>query len=269
MKIAGIDISQHQGSAFNIEKAKAEGFDFCICRLGGGLPGFTQDKYFLDNYINCKEQGVHVGAYVYANGSSTEDYFLDRFAYETASRLVTLQLDYPIFLDVESSSWRYRDKDVNTTVIKHILEKMEEYNLYVGVYSSQDWFINCTNYDELYGRFVCWVAKWSTSEPSIGCDLWQYGGETNLIRSNQVAGVTCDQNYSKYDYSKIIPKTFRNGWIDLKYDVNGDGKINSKDIVAEMKAIADDKGGLDVNGDGVINSKDIVSLMKGIANDSN
>lgn len=263
--ISGIDISQYQGSAFNTEKAKAEGFDFCICRLGGGLPGFNQDKYFLDNYINCKEQGLKVGAYVYANGLNEENYFLDVFAYETASRLDTLQLEYPVFLDVEAASWRNRTKDVNTAVIKRILNKMESYNLFVGVYSSQDWFKNCVNYDELYGRYVCWVAKWSTTPPTIGYDLWQYGGETNLILSNQVAGVTCDQDYSKYDYSEIIPKTNCNGWMDLTYDVNGDGKVNSKDIVAEMKAVANGTGGKDVNGDGKVNSKDIVKIMKEIA----
>ena len=119
----------------------------------------------------------------------------------------------------------------------------------------------------MYGRYVCWVAKWSINPPAIGYDLWQYGGETNLIRSNIVAGVICDQNYSKYDYSEIIPKTNCNGWTDSTCDVNGDGKINSKDIVAEMKAISNGTGGKDVNGDGKVNSKDIVRIMKEIADE--
>ena len=51
-------------------------------------------------------------------------------------------------------------------------------------------------------------------------------------------------------------------------DANGDGKINSKDVVALMKAIVGvevkgyTKEAADMNNDGKVNSKDVVALMK-------
>ena len=53
-------------------------------------------------------------------------------------------------------------------------------------------------------------------------------------------------------------------------DINGDGVVNSKDLVRLMKVIADPDAdieayGTDLNGDGKVNSKDLVHLMKIIA----
>ena len=42
--------------------------------------------------------------------------------------------------------------------------------------------------------------------------MWQFGGETNKIRTNKVAGVTCDQNYAYKDYPAIINKAGLNGF---------------------------------------------------------
>ena len=97
--------------------------------------------------------------------------------------------------------------------------------------------------------------------------MWQYGGETNLIRSNQVAGKTVDQNYMLVDYPSMIKSKGLNGYADLNYDVNGDGAVNSKDIISEMKAIASGETNtiFDLNGDGKVNSKDTVAIMKNIS----
>lgn len=52
-------------------------------------------------------------------------------------------------------------------------------------------------------------------------------------------------------------------------DINGDGKVNSKDLTRLMKHIAGEKvelsGSADINGDGKVNSKDLTRLMKNIA----
>lgn len=53
------------------------------------------------------------------------------------------------------------------------------------------------------------------------------------------------------------------------FDVNGDGKLNSKDLTRLMKFIAGEKveiaGNADINGDSKVNSKDLTRLMKYIA----
>lgn len=56
---------------------------------------------------------------------------------------------------------------------------------------------------------------------------------------------------------------------ELSGDINGDGKVNSKDLTRLMKHIAGEKvelaGSADINGDGKVNSKDLTRLMKNIA----
>jgi len=42
--------------------------------------------------------------------------------------------------------------------------------------------------------------------------MWQFGGETNKIRSNKIAGVTCDQNYAYKDYPGIMIQKGINGY---------------------------------------------------------
>ena len=47
-------------------------------------------------------------------------------------------------------------------------------------------------------------------------------------------------------------------------DINGDGRVNAKDVVALMKALVrdDPADNMDTNGDGRINAKDVIALMK-------
>ena len=53
-------------------------------------------------------------------------------------------------------------------------------------------------------------------------------------------------------------------------DLNGDGKLNARDVIALMKMIVGfddtgvDRGGADINGDGKLNARDVIALMKRI-----
>ena len=60
------------------------------------------------------------------------------------------------------------------------------------------------------------MAQWSTNL-TYKCDdgvigLWQFGGETNYIRTNKVAGQVCDQDYLLIDYPSKIKKMGKNGF---------------------------------------------------------
>ncbi len=67
----------------------------------------------------------------------------------------------------------------------------------------------------------------------------------------------------------VVPGTVRIA--EVPFDINGDGKVNSKDLVRLMKYISEDGEGIevfadtDINGDGVTNAKDIVRIMKNFA----
>jgi len=51
---------------------------------------------------------------------------------------------------------------------------------------------------------------------------------------------------------------------EKRFDVNGDGKRNARDVTALMKGIVDKSSTNDVNGDGKINARDVTALMKAI-----
>ena len=65
-------------------------------------------------------------------------------------------------------------------------------------------------------RYSHWVARWGKSKPapSSGAEtqMWQFGGETNLIRSNKINGQTCDQDYCYVDYPAKIKTAGLNGY---------------------------------------------------------
>ncbi len=67
----------------------------------------------------------------------------------------------------------------------------------------------------------------------------------------------------------VVPGTVRIA--EAPFDLNGDGSVNSKDLVRLMKYISADGDGVDIfadtdiNGDGVTNAKDIVRFMKNFA----
>lgn len=42
--------------------------------------------------------------------------------------------------------------------------------------------------------------------------MWQFGGDVNLLRSNRVAGVVCDQNFMYEDFPTIIRERGLNGF---------------------------------------------------------
>ena len=42
--------------------------------------------------------------------------------------------------------------------------------------------------------------------------MWQFGGETNYIRTNKIAGQVCDQDYAYVDFPSIIKNAGLNGF---------------------------------------------------------
>ena len=116
-------------------------------------------------------------------------------------------------MDVENKKQLALGKRLLTDVIHAFCQRLEEKGFWVGIYSSQSYFSGYM-YDGELQRYAHWVACWakSCSYPGNCFGLWQYGGSTNMIRSNQVAGQTCDQNYLLVDYPALIRNSGLNGF---------------------------------------------------------
>ena len=210
MKTFGIDISHWQGD-FDFAKAKAEGVKYVIIKAGGGDAGLYKDSKFEQNYKNAKAAGLGVGAYFFGNAATTAE--AESEARYFASILQGKQYDYPVFYDVESDRMNV-GKDKLTEIVKTFCNFMENAGYWCGFYTNWDWYLYKLNGAALAARYSLWFAYWGTELPTSvsGVQMWQFGGETNYIRTNKVAGVVCDQDYSLVDYPSMIKSRSKNGY---------------------------------------------------------
>lgn len=203
----GIDISVWQ-KGFNFDKAIAEGVEFAILR---GAYHLSKDKCFEDFYAACKARNLPVGVYLYSMAKTVSE------AKEEANNLIKNVLkgkrfEYPIYMDVEDKTQRALGKTLLTDIVVAFCETLENAGYYVGIYSSAS-FIRSYMEEDRLAPYDKWVAQWSKKCTYTGdYGLWQFGGETNLVRSNKIAGVVCDQDYAYKDYPAIIKEAGLNGF---------------------------------------------------------
>ena len=206
MQKFGIDISAWQ-RGFNFDKAIAEGVEFVILRAAYSTGKDTQFETF---YKKCKERNIPVGAYHYSMAKTVADARAEaEFMIKT---LAGKQFEYPIYLDVEDKTQQVLGKDTLTAIIQTYCDTLEKAGYYVGIYSTYAYLNSYTHIDRL-DKYDKWIAQWTskcTSKKPYG--MWQFGGETNKLRTNIVAGVVCDQNYCYKDYPSIIKSAGFNGF---------------------------------------------------------
>ena len=215
MRIFGIDISEFQ-SGINFKKIKKEKIEFVMLRAGytGSSNGVSKavDSCFNKFYKEAKKNNLKVGAYWFSRansyGKGREE---AKYMYEKC--LKGKQFEYPIAIDVEDSVYQNKasKKDL-TSAIKGFCEYLESKGYWVIIYANSYWFNNKMKLSELK-KYDKWVASWSKSNPKNPAHgMWQFGGETNLIRTNKIAGYTVDQDYAYKDYPKLIKSKGLNGF---------------------------------------------------------
>ena len=208
MKVFGIDISTWQ-KGYPYDKANAEGVKFAILRAGYSQ---TKDNQFETHYANAKRLGWGVGAYWYSYATTVAAAQAEARAFLKV--LAGKQFDYPVYLDMEDGSISNNtSKATRDAMVRAFGEIIEGAGYYFGVYTNKYWYNSIISGSELNKKYDWWIAQWSTAEPSgVNYGLWQFGGETNYIRGNKVAGVTTDQNYAYKDYPSIIKSLGKNGY---------------------------------------------------------
>ena len=219
MVIFGIDISAYQ-KGINLNQAKSEGVQFAILRAGytgyGNGVSKAKDTQFETFYNQCKSLGIPVGAYWFSC-ANTYQKGVDEANWMYENCLKGKTFEYPIYTDVEEDAGGCHylsgsGKAGVTAGIKGFCETLEAKGYYTGVYASSSWF-NTYIDASIPNRFDCWVANWGSANPSNPLHgLWQFGGETNKIRSNKIAGYTVDQDYSYKDYPSIMKQLGLNGY---------------------------------------------------------
>lgn len=209
-KVFGIDISVWQ-RGMKLATAKSEGASFVIIR---GMYGNAKDVEFENFYREAKNCGLGVGVYQWGRAANVAQ------AREEAQLLIEhclkgKILEYPIYYDVEDKI--LLDKGVRETsdIVKAWCETIESAGYFAGIYMNQ----TCFQYEVLGGElaelYSQWRAYWTTEDRKPICQMWQFGGETNLVRSNRVAGYVCDQDFAYEDFPTIIKNASLNGYNNI------------------------------------------------------
>ena len=212
MQRLGIDTSRWQGD-FDFAKAmKEHGIEFAIIKAGGGDDGLYKDVHFDNSYNKCVKAGLPKGAYFFGHAMNMDE------AKKEAAYFIELlkgkQFEYPVYYDVEADMLGL-SKDELTNICLYVLQTVQQAGYWVGIYTSQSHFNNEMFDDKLKG-FSHWVARYAADKPTLtsGAEvqMWQFGGETNLIRSKSINGQTVDQNYCYVDFPTMIKAKGLNGF---------------------------------------------------------
>lgn len=214
-KSFGIDISEFQ-SGINLKNAKKEGVKFVMIRAGftGSSNGVSKaiDSSYKKHYKNAKANGLGVGAYWFSRATSYEKGTSEAI-YMYKNCLKGKKFEYPIAIDVEDSVYQGKaSKKSVTDAIRGFCEYLESKGYYTLIYANSNWFNNKMNLSKLK-PYDKWVANWGKTNPSSPKHgMWQFGGSTNLIRSNRIAGMVVDQDYAYKDYPSLIKSKGLNGF---------------------------------------------------------
>lgn len=195
----GVDLSTwNQGVNYVAAKEKG-GVEFAVLRAGYGQNASTQkDNMFERHYAGCKAAGIPVGAYQYSYAKSVEDARAEAKAMQTW--LKKKELELPVFLDMEEAAVKALGKTLVTKIAVTWVKKMIAYGYTaVGVYSNPAWYTTVLDADKIRAAGgVLWVASWCKTKPGYAdMVLWQFGGETNLLKDRSVYGIgsVVDQDY--------------------------------------------------------------------------
>lgn len=204
----GIDVSSWQKN-YPYEKAISEGVKFVIIRAGYST---KKDSQFETHYKRAKELGLKVGAYWFSYASNASKAETEARAFLKA--VEGKQFELPLYMDVESSTIQKASKSDRNAGIEAFAKIIENAGYYFAVYTNTNWYNNLISGSELNKKYDWWIAQWSKSAPSsnIKYGVWQFGGESNSIRSNKIGGVITDQNYCYKDYESIMKKKGLNGF---------------------------------------------------------
>lgn len=229
MQKFGIDISVWQ-RGIDFENVKDEGVEFVIVR---GMYGNAKDVEFENFYEQAKKVGMDVGVYQWGRAVNVAQ------AREEAKLLIDKCLkgktfEYPIYYDVEDKLILDLGIDEATDIVKAWASVIEDNGYFAGVYMNQNTFDNEVNGHELEKLYTQWRAKWTTIDNRPEASMWQFGGETNLIRSNKIAGYVCDQNYCYDDFPTIMKDKGFNGYGE---------RVNNKTITELVHEVINGKWG--------------------------
>lgn len=179
----GIDVSKWQkGLDFNL--AKKQGYNFCIVRAGrtgsNGKP--VMDELFYENINKAKSAGMEIGIYFYSRATNIdiahrEAEWINHLLH---SDLKGVPLKAGIWIDVEDEGMARLKPDALTNTVMAIINRLNSYGVYVGIYSGFNFFTTRLNLKSIPKYVPLWVAQYGKENklkklfPDKYIAAWQY-----------------------------------------------------------------------------------------------
>lgn len=198
----GVDISHYQ-QGLTIEQLKNAGKNFAILKITEGTN--YKDSSAFDFYLQAYNSGFPVGGYCYSHAMNIQQ------AMDEGTFLLSTINNFPmpcgIFLDMEEDSQLALPKEQLLEIIRGWCASIGGSGYIPGVYSSEGTLWSKVSPEDLPDGCLVWVAKWSSNQPGIPCDIWQnsdsgridgYNGnvDTDIALSDRFKKLVSLANYS-------------------------------------------------------------------------
>ena len=225
-RIYGIDISRHQHEkgrkryGINWKKLKilslgknhptdeGQTFPVSFVYIKATQSTNIRNRYFRQDYIQAKRQGIHVGAYHFFSLSTTPqvqaDYFLK---YSTIAKT-----DFPPVLDVEPTEAQIAKIGGDEELMRRIRIWLEIVERKTGkcpiLYVNQMFVLNhMKNATDIKQKYNVWIARYGAYKPDVKLAYWQ------LSSTGRVQGITGDVDINVFNgYQGQFDEFVRTGY---------------------------------------------------------
>ncbi len=188
--VDGVDVSYVQKNDVDWKKAKADGVDFAIIRVGARGYGQTGklivDDYYKENIEAAQDAGLMVGVYFFSQALDPLEAYAE--ASYTLELIEGFDLDLPVYMDYEfagGSAGRLNNAQLSkikmTENAEMFLETIEEAGYEAGFYANRNFLNNTVNGKSIGQRWPVWVAQYNTSTDYSGdYHMWQYSSSGSI-----------------------------------------------------------------------------------------
>lgn len=205
MEQFGIDISAWQ-RGFDLKKAvETDHITYAIIKFGGADSNKYKDSQCENFYAQAKAIGLPVGAYYFGKCTNEAGALIE--AKHFLSLISGKTFPCKVWYDIEASMQTLPSATLNA-IAKTFCKYLKDNGYDCGVYANASTFKKIDFDGSFSASYPKWVAYWGKSKPTTvidGRDMWQFGGETNLIRSNKIQNRTIDMDYCYFDFGKVTP----------------------------------------------------------------
>lgn len=201
-EIHGIDVS-HWNGAIDWRSVKESGIRFAMLKCINESDN-KKESSFEHNYLECLQNDIHVGAYIYVVATTKEK--AEAVVNALIAILKNRTIRFGVWLDVEAGKLGSIPKEKLLALIDFMLDKLHRAGYVAGVYCNLSW------YNAVFDgkKYLFWIARYPLQDngevhrsldPQIGV-CWQYSSK------GKVAGIAgnVDMDLAREDISKMEVK---------------------------------------------------------------